>query len=194
MNWLHQTYIKIVFILLVLLSSVSVYGQGQGGTEDNMSILGYGARALGLGKAFTALADDPTAVYWNPAGLEDIYQQQATFFHVSLWEGTSLDYLGYVYPTIDIGSFGIGIGRIGVGDIPQTNSGEEVLGTFSNAEYQFYLGFGTDGNPRGFRRGHRHPHQESEDRQRKRAGLRRCVYRYRTPAEHRTFSQPARDG
>ena len=141
MNWLHQTYIKIVFILLVLLSSVSVYGQGQGGTEDNMSILGYGARALGLGKAFTALADDPTAVYWNPAGLEDIYQQQATFFHVSLWEGTSLDYLGYVYPTIDIGSFGIGIGRIGVGDIPQTNSGEEVLGTFSNAEYQFYLGY-----------------------------------------------------
>ncbi len=106
-----------------------------------MSILGYGARALGLGKAFTALADDPTAVYWNPAGLEDIYQQQATFFHVSLWEGTSLDYLGYVYPTLDMGSFGFGIGRIGVGDIPQTNSGEEVLGTFSNAEYQVYLGY-----------------------------------------------------
>jgi tetratricopeptide (TPR) repeat protein len=106
-----------------------------------MSILGYGARALGLGKAFTALADDPTAVYWNPAGLEDIYQQQATFFHVSLWEGTSLDYLGYAYPTLDWGTFGFGIGRIGVGDIPQTNTGGDVLGTFSNAEYQVYLGY-----------------------------------------------------
>ncbi len=28
-----------------------------------------GARALGMGSAFVALADDPSAVYWNPAGL-----------------------------------------------------------------------------------------------------------------------------
>jgi len=138
----HHTYHSFIVLLFVFFTFFSVHGQdGQGGTEDNMTILGYGARALGLGKAFTALADDPTAVYWNPAGLEDIYQQQATFFHVSLWEGTSLDYLGYAYPTIDWGSFGFGIGRIGVGDIPQTNSGEEVIGTFSNAEYQVYFGY-----------------------------------------------------
>lgn len=141
MKWLHHTYIKLILLLFISCSFSISYGQGQGGTEDNMAILGYGARALGLGKAFTALADDPTAVYWNPAGLEDIYQQQATFFHVSLWEGTSLDYLGYVYPTLDWGSFGLGIGRIGVGDIPQTTSGEQVIGTFSNAEYQFYFGY-----------------------------------------------------
>jgi F plasmid transfer operon protein TraF len=28
-----------------------------------------GSRALGMGGAFVAVADDPTAVYWNPAGL-----------------------------------------------------------------------------------------------------------------------------
>jgi len=142
MKRLHHTYNIFILLVLIIFSFTFVYGQnGQGGTEDNMSILGYGARALGLGKAFTALADDPTAVYWNPAGLEDLYQQQATFFHVSLWEGTSLDYLGYAYPTIDMGTFGLGIGRIGVGDIPQTNTGGTVLGTFSNAEYQIYLGY-----------------------------------------------------
>ncbi|MCK4755221.1 MAG: PorV/PorQ family protein, partial [Calditrichia bacterium] len=138
----HRSIVSITVLLMIFFSFLSVHGQdGQGGTEDNMSILGFGARALGLGKAFTALADDPTAVYWNPAGLEDIYQQQATFFHVSLWEGTSFDFLGYALPTLDFGSFGFGIGRIGVGDIPQTNSGEEVLGTFSSAEYQVYLGY-----------------------------------------------------
>ena len=31
--------------------------------------VGVGARAMGLGSAFVALADDPTALQWNPAGL-----------------------------------------------------------------------------------------------------------------------------
>ncbi len=31
-----------------------------------------GAKALGMGNAFTAIADDPSAAYWNPAGLADL--------------------------------------------------------------------------------------------------------------------------
>jgi hypothetical protein len=31
--------------------------------------LAVGARALGMGEAFTAIAEGPTAAYWNPAGL-----------------------------------------------------------------------------------------------------------------------------
>lgn len=31
--------------------------------------IGQGARAMGMGSAFVAVSDDPTAVYWNPAGL-----------------------------------------------------------------------------------------------------------------------------
>ncbi len=31
--------------------------------------LGVGARAMGMGSAFVAIADDPTALHWNPAGL-----------------------------------------------------------------------------------------------------------------------------
>lgn len=33
---------------------------------------GVGARAIGMGGAFTALADDASAVYWNPAGLVQV--------------------------------------------------------------------------------------------------------------------------
>lgn len=34
--------------------------------------LGYGARAIGMGGAYTAVADDGTAPYWNPAGISQL--------------------------------------------------------------------------------------------------------------------------
>jgi long-subunit fatty acid transport protein len=43
--------------------------------------IGVGARAMGMGSAFVALADDPTSVYWNPAGLASIEKTQVTVMH-----------------------------------------------------------------------------------------------------------------
>jgi len=49
-------------ILLILVLSVSVMANG-------LSLNSVGTRALGMGGAFVGLANDPTAIYWNPAGL-----------------------------------------------------------------------------------------------------------------------------
>jgi hypothetical protein len=38
----------------------------------NPNTFGIGPRAMGMGGAFTAIADDTSAVYWNPAGLAQI--------------------------------------------------------------------------------------------------------------------------
>jgi len=43
--------------------------------------VGIGARAMGMGSAYVALADDPTAVYWNPAGLAGSEDAQVTVMH-----------------------------------------------------------------------------------------------------------------
>ena len=43
--------------------------------------LGVGARAMGMGSAYVALADDPTAVYWNPAGLAGAEGAQVVVMH-----------------------------------------------------------------------------------------------------------------
>jgi tetratricopeptide (TPR) repeat protein len=130
------------FAIYLSLLTVFVHGakaQG-GGTESNFS-LGFGARAMGLGQAYTALAQDPTAVFWNPAGLEYIKQQSATFFHTTLFEDSHYDFAAYAYPTLDLGSFGIGIGRIGVSGIDGRDINGDQTKIFEYSEYQAFFSY-----------------------------------------------------
>ncbi len=117
-------------------------GSGQGGTLSNFADLGFGARAMGFGNAFTAVADDPTAVHWNAAGLDYIYQQSLTAFHASLYEGTLYSFLGYAYPTLDLGTFGLGIARLGVGDILETDINNTAYENFAFETYRGYFSYG----------------------------------------------------
>lgn len=60
--------------------------------------VGAGARALGMGGAYTALADDSDAVYWNPAGLARVEKRQASISHAELGASTRHDFLAYAHP------------------------------------------------------------------------------------------------
>jgi Outer membrane protein transport protein (OMPP1/FadL/TodX) len=75
---------------------------------------GVGARALGMGNAFTSVASDYSALYWNPAGLAQLHLGEFSFglSHLNTNDGssffdgntsysnnnTSLNTLGFVYP------------------------------------------------------------------------------------------------
>jgi tetratricopeptide (TPR) repeat protein len=133
---------SLIFIIMLVVPVVGQDGDGQDGTTSPFTEFGFGARAMGLGNAYTAIAADPTAVYWNPAGLDYIYQQSLTFFHASLYVGTNYDFLGYAYPTLDIGTFSLGIARLGVDDIIERSTSIAQEGTFSFETYRAYLGYG----------------------------------------------------
>lgn len=45
--------------------------------------LGVDARAIGMGEAYTAVTDDISSVYWNPAGLAPSFQNQVFFSHTN---------------------------------------------------------------------------------------------------------------
>ncbi len=61
--------------------------------------IGVGARGIGMGGAFTALADDSSAVYWNPAGLARLEKREVSVSHAELGLGTREDFLAYAHPT-----------------------------------------------------------------------------------------------
>src|ERR1700686_528672 len=73
-----------------------------------------GERAQGMGGAFVAVADDASAIYWNPAGLANIYafDAQMSLSHLGHLAGTAgvtdsthTSLLGVAVPAIGVGYY-----------------------------------------------------------------------------------------
>jgi len=132
----------VAFLPLVFSTGASVAASsGAGGTESILSF-GAGSRALGMGGAFTAISDDATAAYWNPAGLSCLEQTGITGFHSSLFEGSSLDFFSIGYPTVRFGGLGFAFLRVGTDGIQTYDDRSGSLGQidFSQSEMIFSYG------------------------------------------------------
>jgi hypothetical protein len=114
--------VLVLVLVLVLVSSSPATAQfvnaKYGG--DFLSI-GAGARALGMGSAYVAVADEVTAAYWNPAGLNGITNYQGSYMHSERFSGVvSFDYAGFVLPANNRGVLALSIFRQGVDNIKNT--------------------------------------------------------------------------
>ncbi len=69
--------------------------------------IGVGSRAIGMGGAFTATANDISAMYWNPAGLAGINGNEATFNHVSWLADVRYDFAAAAISLADFGTLGV---------------------------------------------------------------------------------------
>src|SRR4051812_4313642 len=84
---------------------------------------GWGARPIGMGGAFTAIADDSNAPLYNPAGIVQVQWNEVSAMYAQLFSGLTLysgnsttggdtshldqSYLSYVSKPSRYGSFGI---------------------------------------------------------------------------------------
>ena len=106
-------------------------------------VLGSGARALGMGRAAAALADDATALYWNPARLTRVERGELSLFRTKLFVDGVNYHAGFLsYPTLDLGTFGVGYQRLDVSDIERRDARNALLGTFNEAESNLMFGYG----------------------------------------------------
>jgi len=129
-----------IAVWVVLFWTAAAVTADDGGTETVFH-LGAGARAMGMGNGFVGLADDATAIYYNPAGIARLGTQQVSFLHTFLFEGTMYDYIAYVYPMGSPGSLGIGAMRIGTDDIGRRDLTMDI-GDFRASQTQLMLAYG----------------------------------------------------
>ena len=60
--------------------------------------LGVGGRGVAMGEAFVAVADDPSALYWNPAGIAKLEGQSHVYLSHSTWPADiGHEFAGYVF-------------------------------------------------------------------------------------------------
>jgi hypothetical protein len=84
-------------LCLILPSEVLAEPQAEAGSAGLAFLkVGIGARAVGMGEAFVATADDATALYWNPAGISHISGFQLGLMHAEWFQDIRLEYLGAV--------------------------------------------------------------------------------------------------
>lgn len=85
--------------------------------------LGIGARPLGMGSAYVALADDATFPYWNPAGGAQGKKRELFLMHTENFESiVKLDGIAYLQSSGSKGAIGILFTRLGVDGIALTDS------------------------------------------------------------------------
>jgi hypothetical protein len=140
----HIKKIFAVSSLAVLIFTAAIKSADSDYAGDMLSI-GVGARALGMGGAFAAVANDASAMYWNPAGIVNVKGVEVSSVKLLGAVGTNADYtyLNMVYNSGEnTGTFGIGyleqhfadiIIRDGSGN--QIGGPEESLDNVINAAY-----------------------------------------------------------
>ncbi|MBU1599708.1 PorV/PorQ family protein [bacterium] len=122
-------------ILLVLLVTVG-FAQSASARQDTggeFLTWGIGARASGMGEAFCAVADDATAIHFNPAGLGFLKKPAFVGVHSDLYpdldSGMSHSFLGYAQP-IGKNTFGLGLNYLNTGEHVITDNSPDEIGTF----------------------------------------------------------------
>lgn len=107
----------VLIISSFLLFAIEIT-HGEGTTGAQFLGIGVGARACGMGEAYGAIADDPSAIYWNPAGLSQIKSRELILCQNFWFLDMSHQYLAGVFSN-SIGYFGVSFYYSSSGDIPR---------------------------------------------------------------------------
>lgn len=120
--------------MAALLASSVAFASGESGLPGEFLNVGVGAKPLAMGGAYTAVADDINALYWNPAGIVTYRSSQIMLQSNPLELGGAYHYLAYTQPMYSLGSFGVSIANVSSGDLDRVDQNNIVSGSYQARE------------------------------------------------------------
>lgn len=136
------------FLLIITLSN-PVFSQfavdvSKVGTSSAPFLeIGVGSRAIGMGGAFVAVADDVTALYWNVAGISRLQQNGLVLIHTTWIADINYNFVGGVFLIDHVGTIGFSITSLGTDEM-KVRTVDEPEGTgekFSVSDLAFGVAF-----------------------------------------------------
>jgi len=127
-------------IFVILICSILFAVDKTGTMAAKFLSTNIGSRAVGMGGAFTAVANDGSSMYWNPAGIG--FNNLSKFYvnHSNWIADLAFDYFSVSLPIGKNRYLGINITSVTMGDMEVTRYGNEDTGeTFSASDHAFGL-------------------------------------------------------
>lgn len=118
--------IGLLLVIITLLINISFSQSKVGTTAAPFLGISIGPKAVGMGSAFVAVANDATALYWNPSGISRSMKSQFLASHTNWLVGSNLNWVGLTVNLDNINSLGI--------SFTQLDYGEDEVTTVLNPE------------------------------------------------------------
>ncbi len=143
---------RFVNILVILFLAAACHaqvfpnlgGQRAGTAAAQFLKIGIGARALGMGESYVAIANDAEALYWNPAGISRFEKHSVFFAHTQWVVDIDLEYAGIVYHIDKMNSIGVAVTYLHTDDMKETTE-LQPFGTgrfFGYSDFLFAVTYG----------------------------------------------------
>jgi hypothetical protein len=144
---IHGKLILIIIMILcmttifILLFTTSAAADGVATSGAQFLKIGAGARAMSMGGAYVAFADDAYALYWNPAALSHIRRREAIFTYTFYMQDMRFGYIGFITPN-RYGCIGSSITYLIHEDIEGFDSEARSTGWFKANEFAWDISYG----------------------------------------------------
>jgi len=144
----------VMLIAWLMISCVLHAGEDHGQAGEFLRY-GIGGRALGMGRAFVAVSDDASGLYWNPAGMVGAHRLEMMSMYSDLYLDSRYTYIGIVLPRPNdklrpgllrflagpSTAFGFGWVGLSMSGYEQRTEYGQYLGDFSIGENAFLVGW-----------------------------------------------------
>ena len=111
---------KKFLLLFIILLSIS-FGQTKvGSTAAPFLDIAVGPKAIAMGGAFVATANDVTALFWNPAGASRSQLNGAYFTYSRWFADINYNWAGAMLSMEGVGTVGLSVGYLDYGDLEVT--------------------------------------------------------------------------
>lgn len=124
--------------MLLLLATCSALHAASGAAFLK---IGPSARATSMGGAVSALANDSSAIFYNPAGLSFLSQREVSFTHARWISQMSFNSLSAGFPIRYGQAVGMGFIYLSPGNIERRDINRQVSGSFSGSDMALSLNY-----------------------------------------------------